>query len=74
MYREYLLEYNSPSYFALNSTNIKWKLTVRTVWFWGLFTMIRKKEYEVQNHEDSGSYFKNWDNLIKKQLPIFKVL
>lgn len=69
MKKSFLSCYKAPEFFALNSHEVTYTLSLETIWFGGLFktkddVKFNVPENEIKNHRDY------WDNLIIKKLPI----
>jgi len=67
--KTYLIKYELPKYFVL-ADYMEVILSLKSIWFWGLFTTFNNTTYRIYNNQPFKPFFDHWDYLIenKKQL------
>ena len=63
MKKTFLIKYTKPEFFALNSGDVTFTLYLKTIWFWGLFSTIKKINYDVPDIY-IDKYIKHWDGKV----------
>jgi hypothetical protein len=69
MRKTYLLEYKSPKFLTLADW-IDYEISLKVVWFWGLFSSYKKINYRIYDYQNSDNFFNHWDNLITNHIPL----
>ena len=70
MIKTYLIDYYADKFQPLQSGCFHYTLTLKKVWFWGLFETTKTIPFEISYHANAQDHFDLWDKLIDEQKAI----
>lgn len=70
MIKTYLIDYYADKIQPLQSGCFHYTLTLKKVWFCGLFETTKTFHVEIPYHANAQAYFDLWDKLIDEQKAI----